>query len=112
MLEKIFKKQFEFGKKFTPFGKLNDLSKQVFTLNFIGHAIEELNEMRRELPLRKDWSKNKFNKVDNEKLLKEYIDVLHFFVTIALVNEWTAKQVYNAYMAKNKVNHERQKNNY
>jgi len=43
---------------------------------------------------------------------EEYVDALHFFITIAIINGWTAEDIYEAYTKKNKVNHIRQSNNY
>lgn len=111
-LEEIFELQKKFGQKFTNFGGLDEQEKKIKTLEFIDHCIEELIEMRREIPFRKHWSSKRDNPVDKARLLDEYVDVLHFYVSLALINEWTAEDIYNAYLDKNKVNHDRQKNNY
>ena len=111
-LEEIFRLQKKFGSKFTDFDSLDYTSKQFKTLDFINHTIEELIELRRECPIRKHWSSKKDQAPDKEKLLNEYVDALHFFVTIALCNHWTAEDVYNAYLKKNNINHERQNENY
>lgn len=114
MLKHIFELQKKFGEKFTPFDEIQDdpAVQQEFTLEFIDHTIEELIELRRECPIRKDWSSKHDDPPNKERQLDEYVDALHFFVTIALVNGWSAENVYDAYLKKNNVNHDRQKNNY
>lgn len=111
-LQEIFDLQMKFGSKFTSFGKLSQAEKQIETLDFISHTIEELIEMRRECPIRKHWSQKKDNPVDPKRLLDEYVDVLHFFVSIALINEWTASDIHAAYLHKNGINHTRQNEKY
>ena len=37
-------------------------------------------------------------------MLLEYVDVIHFLVTIALIMEWTADDFYEWYLKKNKSN--------
>lgn len=112
MLKHIFELQHKFGKKFTDFGNLSEEDKNAKTLEFIDHCIEELIEMRREIPSRKHWSSKKDDPVDKGKLKDEYVDVLHFFISLALINEWTAEDVYNAYLSKNNINHQRQETGY
>lgn len=57
---------------------------QKWALDHIGHAIEELVELRRELPLRKHWKKQD-KPLDFEKINDEYSDLLHFVINIGLV---------------------------
>lgn len=95
-----------------PIKELSEQNKQRLTLDFINHCIEELIELRRECPIRKDWSSKRNNPVDKEKLLDEYVDVLHFYVAIALINGWTAKDIHTAYLKKNNINHTRQDDGY
>ena len=111
-LQHLFQLQKLFGSKFTNFDELNEHERQIKTLEFIDHLIEELIELRRECPIRKHWSKKRFNIPDKQKQLDEYVDALHFFITIALVNGWSAQNVYDAYLSKNAVNHQRQDNSY
>lgn len=111
-LEHIFQLQKQFGSKFTDFDSLDEAGRQAKVLDFIGHCQEELVELRREIPSRKHWSSKKDNPMDQARVLDEYIDVLHFFLTIALCMDWTAAQIYEAYLKKNNVNHERQKDGY
>ena len=114
-LEIIFALQEKFGSKFTDFKMLSerrDAVTQEAILAFIDHTIEELIELRREMPFRKNWSTKAGNTVDWSKALDEYVDVLHFFVSIALIAGWSAEDVFNGYLAKNNINHDRQKEGY
>jgi dimeric dUTPase (all-alpha-NTP-PPase superfamily) len=84
----------------------------------IYNVVEELHEMMRELP-HKHWKKysKKFIKdwmseEHREKTLFEYIDALHFFINIGLILEFSAEEIFEAYIKKNQINHERQNNGY
>lgn len=114
MFTQLFSMQEKLGKKFNNFKRISKskYQRQLKTMEFIGHVNEELVEMKRELPIRKDWSKRKKDDPDWDKVLVEYVDALHFFISIALLNGWTAEQVFDAYCAKNTVNHKRIKENY
>ena len=114
MLEDIFKRQMAFQKKVLPLEGLaiTDTKKQKLALFFIGHTIEELIELRREFPLRKNWSITQYNNPVWSDALMEYVDALHFFVNIALVCGWSAEEVYSAYVKKNEINKKRQLEGY
>lgn len=111
-LEELLRMQFMFGRKFTSFPALGNRERQIKTLEFINHAIEELIEMRRELPIRKHWSTKKDNIPDWDKVKEEYVDALHFFLSLALINGWSADDIFDGYCEKNKVNIERQNTGY
>ena len=49
---------------------------------------------------------------DRHELLMEYVDVFHFFINFGVSVGFTGSEVVNAYIAKNKENINRQKNNY
>lgn len=80
-------------------------------------TIDELSEALHELPYAKDWSK-KYDKSDynhnqQEILFKEeMIDALHFFINILLAVGMNEEEIIKMYCEKNKVNYERQENNY
>lgn len=108
-LQELLKMQYTFGSKFTNFGQLDGLEKQEKLLDFIDHSIEELIEVRRELPLRKHWKKDRYSaRPDYEKVKEEMIDVLHFILTLFLILDMDAHDIFEAYCAKHKVNYERQ----
>ncbi len=66
---------------------------------------EELAEIQREIPWK--WWKNQTD-IDREKILEEFIDFLHFYVSSMLFLGFTADDVYKCYVKKNKINFERQ----
>lgn len=111
-LDHIYQLQRLFGGKFTDFDNLTPGEKQLKTLEFLGHMEEEMVELRRELPLRKHWSAKKNNPVDETKLLDEYVDIIHFYVTIGLIWGWNSETVYQAYLNKNAENIKRQQSGY
>lgn len=47
-----------------------------------------------------------------EKMLNEYVDILHFYLSIGNTMRFTALEVETAYMKKNKINYDRQRNGY
>lgn len=58
----------------------------------------------------KFWKQDRTNNWDECR--KELVDVLHFFVSMCQVAGITADELINMYMEKNKINHERQDNDY
>jgi len=103
MLEQIFKKQEDLQKE------LNAVYNQEYINTMTLAAIDELLEMLRETPW-KPWKKNQHFNHDEYK--KELADVLHFIVNLCLVENISAKDLYEEYMEKNKINFERKKENY
>ena len=109
-LEHIFELQELFGRKFTDFGNMSEMEKQSAIIEFIGHCQEELIELKQEIPSRKHWSKRNGKPMNQRKMLLEFVDVIHFLITIALIMEWSADDIYKVYLQKNKINHKRQAN--
>ena len=58
----------------------------------------------------KHWAK--YQKYDEQNAREEIVDILHFLVSVAQVVGMTSDDVFNAYLAKNKVNHARQESGY
>lgn len=111
-LDRLFEMQYEFGSKFCDFPTVGVQESQQKTMEYINHTIEELFEMRREMPIRKHWS-TKMNQIPNwNKAKEEYVDALHFFISIALINGWSANDIFIAYCDKHKLNEQRQKEGY
>lgn len=71
----------------------------------------ECGEYMNEIKGFKFWSKNIPTEI-NEKMEKELIDILHFLLSSLNRVFVTPEKVVEAYMKKNKINHDRQKNNY
>lgn len=88
-----------------------------FLKEFSIHLTQELHELLYELPYFKPWKDYSAITVDEyedgmEKARKEFIDLFHFVLNMALALDLSANDIYNMYMDKNKENHERQDNGY
>ncbi len=53
------------------------------------------------------WWKNP-TEIDEDKLHEEIVDVLHFFLGMAIDSGMTAQRLFDIYIAKNKENYDRQ----
>ena len=53
------------------------------------------------------WWKNP-KPVDEVKVKEELVDILHFFISMCLIYDMDAKELYDMYMDKNKENFDRQ----
>ena len=114
-LANIFDKQKKFIAPWVDFQKLNSdpAYRQEQVLDYIDHTIEELIELRREMPIRKHWKSNKGDLPDMAKAKEEYIDVLHFIINLGIILGFKdANEIYLGYLAKHKVNKTRQKEKY
>jgi len=69
---------------------------------------DESRELREEL-LWKWWSKDN---LDMQNIRVEIVDQLHFWISLALTAGLSAEDVFQAYMRKNTVNHQRQDQEY
>ena len=68
--------------------------------------IDEITELLNEVNYK--WWKNP-KEVDDNAVKEEIVDMLHFFVSICLYAGVSAKDLYDAYIEKNKENFDRQK---
>ena len=59
----------------------------------------------------KSWKKNPAD-YDRDEMLFEVVDAFHFLINIALFLDFDADEVFDAFLKKNKINHERQNKNY
>lgn len=59
----------------------------------------------------KHWKKTKKSESIVKKL-EEYADIIHFIVQRALIDEFSAKDIFDAYIRKNETNQYRVQNNY
>jgi dimeric dUTPase (all-alpha-NTP-PPase superfamily) len=108
-LEKIMEKQKEFGSKFCKFGELTLDEKQKWTKEFVLCCLDELSEILNQQNW-KHWKKPE--PVDEIEMKYELIDLLHFLISMMLVWEMDANEVYSMYLAKNKENNLRQRRGY
>lgn len=80
-----------------------------WVLNYTRAMQQELAELVDSVPW-KWWAK--YQKFDAQNARVEVIDLFHFLISIAQVLGMTADDVHNAYLEKNKVNHQRQDSGY
>jgi len=78
-------------------------------LNYCRAMSQEVAELTDCVPW-KWWAK--YQKYDKQNARVEIVDILHFLISAAQVVGLSAEDIYNAYMAKNKVNFQRQDSGY
>lgn len=75
---------------------------------------DELHEMLHEIPFFKEWKRYSSDPAQNEEKWKlareEFVDALHFFLSIAVALGFNADTLLEAYHYKNWINHQRQLN--
>lgn len=76
--------------------------------NYLKALQDESRELGEEIPW-KWWSKES---LDMEAIRVEIVDILHFWISIALVSGMDASEVHRLYLLKNQVNLDRQDNGY
>jgi dimeric dUTPase (all-alpha-NTP-PPase superfamily) len=88
---------------------IDDDEKTKWILNYTRAMQQELAELTDSVPW-KWWAK--YQEFDDQNAKVEVVDLFHFLVSLAQTLGMTADDVFNAYIAKNKVNHERQDSGY
>lgn len=88
---------------------LSDEDKAKWVLNYTRAMQQEIAELIDSVPW-KFWAK--YQKFDEQNAKVEVVDLFHFLISIAQVLGMSADDVYQAYLAKNKVNHARQDSGY
>jgi len=109
-LKEIFELQKELNERIGV--NLEDLSeegKTAWVLNYTRAMQQEMAELIDSVPW-KWWAK--YQKFDEQNAKVEIIDLFHFLISLAQVMGMTSDDVYEAYLKKNKVNHERQNSGY
>jgi len=107
MLQELLNKQAEFYYKVKSVASLRQTNKQDLILEQIHHCIEELIEIRRELPARKDWSAKKYDEPNWDAVKEEAVDALHFLFNIFILLELNANEIVRLYEDKDNINYER-----
>lgn len=109
-LTKMFELQKQFQKNLTGI----DVPKKDYTqLNYTVTAlVGEIGEVLQADKNWKCWKRTKDLEVDNEALLDEVVDVFHFVINMALYLGFDSEDIKRKFFEKNKINFERQKNNY
>tara|TARA_R100000027_G_scaffold369_1_gene430 strand:+ start:4900 stop:5328 length:429 start_codon:yes stop_codon:yes gene_type:complete len=83
--------------------------KTEWVLNYSRAMQQELAELIDSVPW-KWWAK--YQEFDEQNARVEVVDLFHFLISSAQALGMSADDVYNAYLAKNKVNHQRQESGY
>lgn len=80
----------------------------VWLANYLKAMQDEARELGEEIPW-KWWSKES---LDMEAIRVEIVDILHFWISTALVSGMDATEVHRLYLLKNQVNLQRQESGY
>ena len=89
--------------------EMNDDDRAKWILNYIRAMQQELAELTDSVPW-KWWAK--YQDFDKQNAKVEIVDLFHFLISLAQVMGMSADDVYEAYLKKNTVNHNRQDSGY
>lgn len=88
---------------------LSEADQIQWILNYCRAMSQEIAELTDSVPW-KWWAR--YQKFDPQNARVEVVDLFHFLVSLAQVLGMTADDVFEAYMRKNAVNHQRQESGY
>ena len=88
---------------------MSDEDKAKWILNYSRAMTQEMAELVDSVPW-KWWAK--YQKFDEQNAKVEVVDLFHFLVSLAQTLGMSADDVYQAYLKKNAVNHQRQDSGY
>jgi dimeric dUTPase (all-alpha-NTP-PPase superfamily) len=109
-LEQIFQLQDQLNRRIgINAAALTDEERVQWVLNYTRAMAQEIAELVDSVPW-KWWAK--YQKFDVQNARVEVVDLFHFLVSIAQVLGMGADDVYQAYVKKNQVNHQRQDSGY
>jgi dimeric dUTPase (all-alpha-NTP-PPase superfamily) len=109
-LEEIFKLQEELNSRIGVKTREMDEKQQAeWLLNYSRAMQQEMAELIDSVPW-KWWAK--YQEFDKQNAKVEVVDMFHFLVSMAQVLGMEASDIYEAYLKKNKVNHDRQQSGY
>ncbi len=109
-LEEIFRMQEALNQRIGVETKgMSEEDKVKWTLNYLRAMQQEMAELTDSVPW-KWWAK--YQKFDEQNARVEVIDLFHFLISIAQVLGMSSEDVYQAYLKKNAVNHQRQDSGY
>ena len=109
-LEEIFSLQDELNSRIGVVTQgLDDEEQRKWILNYVRAMQQELAELTDSVPW-KWWAK--YQEFDKQNARVEVGDLFHFLISLAQVLGMSADDVYDAYLKKNKVNHQRQDSGY
>ena len=105
-LEEIFRMQEALNQRIgVEMDGFSDEEKGKWILNYTRAMQQELAELVDSVPW-KWWAK--YQGFDEQNARVEVVDLFHFLISLAQTLDMSADDVYQAYVKKNKVNHERQ----
>lgn len=109
-LTQIFEMQEELNSRIgVDLKNIDQEEKTRWILNYTRAMQQELAELTDSVPW-KWWAK--YQEFDEQNAKVEVVDLFHFLVSLAQTLGMTADDVFDAYIAKNKVNHQRQDSGY
>lgn len=109
-LEEIFQMQEALNQRIgVQMNEFSDEDKGKWILNYTRAMQQELAELVDSVPW-KWWAK--YQEFDEQNARVEVVDLFHFLISLAQTLGMTADDVHQAYIKKNKVNHERQDSGY
>ncbi|MFC2149426.1 dUTPase [Candidatus Auribacterota bacterium] len=109
-LNTMFEMQKELNKRIgVDTDNMNDDERAKWVLNYCRAMSQETAELIDSVPW-KWWAK--YQKFDKQNARVEVVDLFHFLISLAQTLEMTPDDVCNAYLKKNKVNHDRQLTGY
>ena len=88
---------------------MSDEDKAKWVLNYTRAMQQEMSELIDSVPW-KWWAK--YQEFDEQNAKVEVVDLFHFLISLAQVLGMTPDDVHEAYLKKNKVNHQRQDSGY
>src|SRR5690606_37348299 len=109
-LENIFAMQHQLNARIgDDLGELDEEQQAKWVLNYTRAMQQELAELVDSVPW-KWWAK--YQTFDEQNARVEVVDLFHFLVSLAQALGMSAEDVYEAYVKKNMVNHDRQDSGY
>ena len=109
-LEEIFRLQEELNQRIgVDMDGFSPAEKGQWILNYTRAMQQELAELVDSVPW-KWWAK--YQEFDEQNAKVEVVDLFHFLISLAQTLDMSADDVYQAYLKKNKVNHNRQDSGY
>jgi len=109
-LEEIFQRQAELNQRIgVDTRRLNEAEQVQWVLNYTRAMSQELAELVDSVPW-KWWAK--YQQINKQNAKIEVVDLFHFLVSLAQTLGMSAQDVYDLYVKKNEVNHQRQDTGY
>ncbi len=90
-------------------GTMTDDERATWTLNYCRAMSQEIAELTDSVPW-KWWAK--YQTFDQQNARVEVVDLFHFLISLAQTLGMSAGDVFDAYVKKNEVNHQRQEGGY